>query len=51
MLNEFVFNTFKDFFNKYDFWSKFNTPMIMSEQDKLRLYMCFVANDTEDLRK
>lgn len=51
MLSQFVFGSFKDFFRKYDFYSKFETPMVMSEQDNLRLYMCFVAKDSQELKK
>lgn len=51
MLSEFVFNGFSKFFKKYDFCSKFETPMVLSEKDNLRLYMCFVSDDSQAIRE
>lgn len=43
MLVQFIMQNFKSFFKKYDFCAKYSTPMIIGQKQRLRLYMCFVA--------
>ena len=51
MLVEFIMGNFKEFFKKYEFCTKFNTPMIIGEEQRLRLYMCFVGQNKKQIEE
>lgn len=48
---QFIYQNFSKFFTKNSFRSKYSTPVIIGQGQKLNLYMCYVAKDSEELRK
>lgn len=50
MLSQFVLGNFSKLFKKHNFCAKYSSPMIVGQDQRLRLYMCFVANPTQELQ-
>jgi len=43
-------NKLKDMLKKFGCYSKFQSPMLTGEENQLKMYMCFVGQDTEELK-
>ena len=48
---EFIMFKFETFFKKHNFVPKFNSPIVISEGEKLKLVMCYVGKPTDKLKK
>ena len=47
---EFILDKFKDFFKKNEMLPKFESPIIVSDNEKLKIIMCYVGKPTDELK-
>jgi len=51
MFKEFVEKQYGKVMKKYNFYSKFSTPMVVCVDDCLKLALCYVAKDSDEAER
>lgn len=49
LFKDFVKKQYGGIFKKYEFYSKFSTPMLLIVDDKLKLALCYATKDSDEV--